>query len=100
MARGDPKEHIGPPTLSTVAHKGNYMSRLEDLARGATVKGILPDSPITVVDVRWIGSNVIELTYKDAAGRPYNELVYRDREPTIEIVTTRLPRQPHRAVAG
>jgi len=67
------------------------MSRLEDLARGATVKGILPDSPVTIVDVRWIGSNVIELTYKDAAGRPYNEFVYRDREPTLEVVAAGTP---------
>jgi len=67
------------------------MTRLEDLARGATVKGILPDSPVTIVDVRWIGSNVIELTYKDAAGRPYNELVYRDREPTLEVVAAGTP---------
>jgi len=27
----------------------------------------------------------IELTYKDPAGRLGNELIYRDREPSIEI---------------
>lgn len=62
------------------------MARLEELARGATVKGILPDGAVTIVDVRWIGSNVIELTYKDAAGYPHNELVYRDREPALEVM--------------
>ncbi|MEW6573756.1 MAG: hypothetical protein AB1374_09010 [Bacillota bacterium] len=45
------------------------MARLEDLTRGAMVKGILPDGPVTVVDVRWLGSVAVELTYKDAAGR-------------------------------
>ena len=45
------------------------MARLEDLTRGASVKGILPDSLITVVDVKWHGSAVVELTYKDASGR-------------------------------
>jgi superfamily II DNA or RNA helicase len=63
------------------------MTRLEDLTRGASVKGILPDSLITVVDVKWHGSVVVELTYKDASGRLGQELLYRDREPTIEIVS-------------
>lgn len=45
------------------------MARLEDLARGASVKGILPDGLVTVVDVQWHGSAVVELVYKDAAGR-------------------------------
>jgi len=30
------------------------MARLEDLTRGAAVKGILPDSLVTVVDVKGI----------------------------------------------
>ncbi len=67
------------------------MARLEDLTRGATVKGILPDGPVTVVDVKWFGSTVVELTYKDAAGRLGNELLYRDREPALEIVTAGRP---------
>ena len=67
------------------------MARLEDLKRGATVKGILPDQLVTVIDVKWFGSSVIELTYKDASGRPGNELIYRDREPTLEIVITGRP---------
>jgi SNF2 family DNA or RNA helicase len=62
------------------------MARLEDLTRGATVKGILPNRLVTVVDVKWYGSAVVELTYKDATGRLGNELLYRDREPTITIV--------------
>jgi superfamily II DNA or RNA helicase len=67
------------------------MARLEDLTRGATVKGILPDRLVTIVDVKWHGSTVAEVTYKDASGRPANELLYRDREPTLEIVTQGAP---------
>ena len=67
------------------------MARLEDLTRGAAVKGILPDCPVTVVDVKWHGSAVVELTYKDASGRLGSELLYRDREPTIDIVTAGRP---------
>lgn len=67
------------------------MARLEDLTRGASVKGILPDSLITVVDVKWHGSAVVELTYKDASGRLGQELLYRDSEPTIEISSVGRP---------
>ncbi len=62
------------------------MARLEELSRGASIKGILPDGLVTIVDVRWHGQ-VVELTYKDAAGRLGSELLYRDREPSLEIVT-------------
>lgn len=63
------------------------MARLEDLTCGATVKGILPDGLVTVVDVKWHGSTVVEVTYKDSLSRPANELLYRDREPSLEVVT-------------
>ena len=65
------------------------MARLEDLTRGIVVKGILPDGLVTVVDATWYGSgSVVDLTYRDAAGRPGNEILYRDREESLEIVTT------------
>jgi len=67
------------------------MARLEDLTRGASVKGILPDRLVTVVDVAWHGSSVVELTYKDASGRLGSELLYRHREPTLEIVSVGRP---------
>lgn len=69
---------------------GTHM-KLEDLERGASVRGIIPDGLVTVVDVKWYGSDVVELTYKDAQGRPHLELLYRDREPTLEIVTKGRP---------
>jgi len=67
------------------------MARLEDLKRGATVKGILPDGFITVVDVSWIGSVAIELTYKDSKGKLANELIYRDHEVDLEILESGKP---------
>jgi len=67
------------------------VARLEDLTRGASVEGILPDAAVTVVDVKWYGSAVVELTYKDGSGRLGHELVYRDREPTLAIVTAGRP---------
>ena len=62
------------------------MARLEDLTKGASVRGVLPDQSVTVVDVRWHGSAVVELTYRDTAGKVAQELLYRDREQTLEVV--------------
>ncbi|MEH1843816.1 MAG: SNF2-related protein [Nostoc sp.] len=64
------------------------MVRLENLTKGTQVQGILPNSIVTIVDAQWHGSDVVELTYKDASGTLGNELVFRDREPTLEIITS------------
>jgi superfamily II DNA or RNA helicase len=62
------------------------MARLEELTRGVMVKGILPNQNITVIDAKWYEGDVVELTYKDADGQPYTELLLRERESTLEIV--------------
>src|SRR5579863_2201393 len=67
------------------------MATLEQITRGSAVKGILPEGLVTISDVRWIGTVAIEVTYKDSAGRLGNELLYRDREPTLEIVEAGRP---------
>lgn len=67
------------------------MARLEDLTPGAVVRGILPNSTVTVVAVKWYGSDIVELTYKDPQGQLGNELLYRDREPTLEILQVGRP---------
>lgn len=67
------------------------MAKLEDLKRGATVRGIVPDCLVTVVDVKWYGSAAVELTYKDPGGKPGVVLLYRDRELTLEIAETGKP---------
>jgi len=62
------------------------MSKLEDLQPNAALRGILPDALVTVVNVQWFGSEALELTYKDPAGKVANELLYRHDEPRIEVV--------------
>jgi SNF2 family DNA or RNA helicase len=60
--------------------------RLEDLEPKATVRGVLPDAPVTVVSLQWFGTDALELTYKDLAGRVGQVLLYRDDEPHLELV--------------
>jgi len=62
------------------------MSKLEELLPNSTVKGILPDSLVTVVNIQWFGSTALELTYKTTTGKVANELLYRHDEPRIQVV--------------
>ena len=59
---------------------------LEELQPNAAVRGILPDALVTVVTVRWFGSEALERTYKTPAGKVANELVYRHDEPRLSVV--------------
>jgi SNF2 family DNA or RNA helicase len=63
------------------------MAKLEDLTVGAQVKGIRPEGAVSVVAVKWLGTTAVELTYKDATGQVAAELLFRDREPSLEVVT-------------
>lgn len=62
------------------------MSKLEDIQPNTSIRGILPDTLVTVVSVQWFGSEALELTYKTPTGKVANELLYRDDESRIEIV--------------
>ena len=64
------------------------MGKLEDLKPGATVKGIPLDSLISVVSVRWFGTEAVELTYKDSNGVVATASSIRSDEPTISIAET------------
>src|SRR5690554_1695707 len=60
--------------------------KLEELKRGAQVKGVEPNQPVTVVDVQWHGTIAVELVYKRADGRPATKLLYREDEPALALV--------------
>jgi SNF2 family DNA or RNA helicase len=61
------------------------MGKLEDIQPNASLRGILPDALVTVASVFWHGSDVLELVYKDAAGKLGSELLYRHDEPRLAI---------------
>lgn len=62
------------------------MTKLDDLQPPAAIRGILPDTAVTIVNVHWYGSDALKLTYKDPSGKVDNALLYRDDEPRLEIV--------------
>ena len=65
------------------------MISLEDLKPGLRVRGILPDQPVTVVDISWHGSQAVTLIYKRADGQPQTRVLYRHDEETLEPAVER-----------
>ena len=61
------------------------MARLEEITPNTVVNGILPGALVTVVRAKWMGTVAVEVVYKDPFGRPDHVLLYRDREPTLEV---------------
>ncbi|MCY4578416.1 MAG: helicase-related protein [Chloroflexi bacterium] len=62
------------------------MSKLEDLTPDAAVRGIRPDSFVTVVSAQWNGPDVVTLTYRTPTGQLGEEVLFRDAESRIEVV--------------
>ncbi len=60
--------------------------KLEQLQTNSVLRGIVPEALVTVVSVQWHGSEALELTYKTYDGKVANQLLYRDTEPTLELV--------------
>ena len=60
--------------------------KLEDLQATAAVRGILTDGLVTVVSVRWFGSDALELTYRGTGGELGSEILYRDDEARLKAV--------------
>ena len=68
------------------------MAALESLTSGALVLGVASDGPAEVVSVRWYGDSAVELTYKTpATGFVGSRLLYRDDEPSLEVLERGLP---------
>ncbi len=67
------------------------MARLEQLEKGAVVRGIDPTAAVTIIDVRWHGSAVVSLTFKCHSGEVDQRLLYRENEPELEVVTRGTP---------
>jgi superfamily II DNA or RNA helicase len=67
------------------------MAQLEDITVGRSVTGLASKGPVTVVAVKWYGTGVLELTFKDGGGHLGNQLIYREDENSIQVLDANLP---------
>ena len=67
------------------------MAKLEKITVGSTVKGVIGNELVSIVAVQWYGSNVLEITYKDSRGVPGTQLLYRESEAGLEVLSNNLP---------
>ena len=64
------------------------MTTLETITKGSYLTGVIPNQIVEVIDIKWHGSDVIEITFKDALGNVNDEILYRDNEPHIELISS------------
>ena len=63
------------------------MATLETLTSGSLVRGVAPDGPTEVVNVKWFGDSAVELTFKiPTTGLVGTRLLYRDDESSLEVL--------------
>ncbi|WP_339747905.1 helicase-related protein [uncultured Rubinisphaera sp.] len=67
------------------------MARLEDISKDAMVKGILASFAVKIIDSKPIGSSALKVVYEAPDGTTDQEILYRDREPTLQIMETGTP---------
>ncbi|MFH1834129.1 MAG: hypothetical protein ABH877_03810 [bacterium] len=60
--------------------------KLEELTTGTRVRGITPEGITTVKAVSWFGEQGVEVIFADAQGILHQRLLYREDEPSIELV--------------
>ena len=65
-------------------------ARLEELQPECTVRGVRAEA-VTVVGVKWHGSDTLTLLYRAASGKVGEELLYRDDEARLELVSEGRP---------
>lgn len=60
--------------------------KLEAITPGVTLRGILPDGLVSVVNVQWHGSDALALIYRDPAGKVADQLLFRSDEERLALV--------------
>jgi superfamily II DNA or RNA helicase len=65
--------------------------KLENITVGSVVGGIIANQAVTIRQVQLYCDDVLSVTFVDAEGRPGEELLYRDREPSLSLVQQSRP---------
>lgn len=67
------------------------MAKLEQITIGSMVEGISNIDAVQIVAAKWYGDSVLEVTFKDRMGNLANQLLYRDDEVNLNIMSNNLP---------
>ena len=68
------------------------MALLESITIGTYVLGIdNSNAPVTVISVKWHGTNALTVTYRSANGTVGEQILYREDEPNLQIASKSLP---------
>ncbi len=67
------------------------MAKLEEIVVDSKVLGLVPNQAVEIQSVRWRGSGVLDVTYKDQSGNYGGILLYRDDEARLELQSAALP---------
>jgi SNF2 family DNA or RNA helicase len=65
--------------------------KLEEIRVDSLVRGILPNSAVTIKHVQMFGNEALEVTYVDGEGKASTQLLFRDQEPILELVLQTRP---------
>ncbi|MBX4863815.1 DUF3883 domain-containing protein [Rhizobium bangladeshense] len=61
------------------------MVRLEDIKGAAFVRGVVPQQPVQIISVDWIGQQAINVVFRDQSGAVFEGTLYRDDEHRLEL---------------
>jgi hypothetical protein len=62
------------------------MARREEITKGAVVRGIHPNATVTIIEAKWHGSDVLEVTYQAAHGSLVDDLLCRNSQAVTDLV--------------
>jgi SNF2 family DNA or RNA helicase len=65
--------------------------KLEELTTGTRVKGLAASGVTIIENVQWIGDQGVKVIFKDSGGALAERLLYRDDEPTLDLVEAGRP---------
>ena len=67
------------------------MTKLEELNTGTRVVGLVGSGAATIETVQWIGQQALKVIFRDASGQLGERLLYRDDEPSLDLLAARRP---------
>jgi len=65
--------------------------KLEEIRVNSLIRGIVPNSVVTIKHVQMFGDQALEITFVDAEGKPSSQLLFRDQEPNLDVVEQTRP---------